>query len=313
MSLKEFKSHLQNIFAPSTTVKTELYLATQAQDAQKVKNLLENISAKELNIVCRPPEPKEYSDINYETPRTAFVEACFQGNEKIINEFLKKPQLNINYYNYNGESALLVAAKHAPLNVVSTLINQEGINIHQVNRNNDNVLMVLAQRRKYDYPDELISLTKQLIDKGVNYHQQQFNDNHDNVFDIAIKNGKESLVNFFLSTDIKKQNDKENPLISAMKVDSFTQGHMTKILLNKGFDCTNLEKLINKLRPKEVGEHFNQVKEIVMQHLDILKEHNHLSVVVEEKPSLKDKIKNIRSNLFAESTPSPRNENKQKL
>jgi hypothetical protein len=314
MSLKEFKNHLKNIFAPSQSVKSELYLAVENNDTQKVKELLKTISTQNLNIVYFPPDPTEGTrEVSYEVPRTAFVQACAKANEEIINEFLNRPDLNLNYHNYNGESALLIAAKFSPLRVVSTLSEKEGINLHQLNRNNDNVLMILAQRRGYDDAEELIQLTQNLINKGVNYHQQQFYDGHNNVFELAVKNGKESLVNFFLSTDIHKQNNKENIIINAIKIDSYTEGHITKMLLEKNFDCSKVEKLISKIKPTEVGEHFNKIKEMVLKHIEVLNEHHHLTDIFQNNTSLslKDKIKNLRSNNIVEE--NKKNETKMKL
>lgn len=272
MNLNKLKDLMSNLLQfSSSEKKPPLYQAVENQDTELVKKMLENISKKDLNMLYEP-RITDYDAI-FDTPKTAFMKACVNGNKEIIDLFLEKKDLNINMSSYSYESAFMSALRYAPLEIVEKLMNLEGISFKAKHPLDDNALMVLAQRNKQDNHEQIANIAKILINSGVNYHQTQL-DSRKNAFDLAIEYANEAMLDVLLLTDINQQN--KNSLMKAVESDIKYGTHVTQKLLNHGFDYKELKPHMQRLK-KENPNSLNTLKEI-NDLIQIYEEHNHLSM-----------------------------------
>lgn len=119
------------------------------------------------------------------------IKAAHDGHENIVNFLLKAQEINLNYRDKMGNTALMFAASHGHMNIAQILIQQSGVDINAQNREGETALMH-AIYRDHD------AITQLLLDMpGVN---------------INLKNN-----DGFTAADLEIKKNKKHPLFEKIK------------------------------------------------------------------------------------------------
>jgi ankyrin repeat protein len=85
-----------------------------------------------------------YSALDDDCETTAFLIAAICGQIEMVQELLKREDLDINQSNEYGNTALMYAARRGHVKIVQILLKQEGININQHNQCGETALVLAA-------------------------------------------------------------------------------------------------------------------------------------------------------------------------
>ncbi|OBZ87063.1 hypothetical protein A0J61_04893 [Choanephora cucurbitarum] len=99
------------------------------------------------------------------TDNDLLLAACRNDQDEMLEDVLKEPEVNVNYADPLGDTALHYAARFGSLTCLEILLSQPGIEVNSRNLKEGNTPLHLAVQYEED-PEVALSMVSALLDAG---------------------------------------------------------------------------------------------------------------------------------------------------